>query len=111
MPVVSSTSEGREATLADTDGWSDLPSDAEDTFFFSREEAEDFHRDKRRRIIEQGRQERLRALRDENDDEEDMPHDDDPWGGSDEEVGDELFILDPETYISRLDSQMKLRSS
>lgn len=63
-------------------GWSDLPSDAEDTFFFSPEEAEDYHREKRRRVIEKSREDRLKALRDER--EEDPPED--AWGGSDEEV-------------------------
>ena len=67
------------------DGWSDLPSDAEDTFFFSREEVEDYHRDKRRRTLEKGREERLRALREE-DDEQMGPKDEEVWGGSDEEV-------------------------
>ena len=66
-------------------GWSDLPSDAEDTFFFSPDEAEDYHREKRRRLIDQSREERLRALHAESDDVGD-DHDDDPWGGSDEEV-------------------------
>ena len=44
-------------------GWSDLPSDAEDTFFFSAEEAEDYRRDKRRRVIDRDREARLTALR------------------------------------------------
>jgi len=43
-------------------GWSDLPSDTEDTFFLSRAEAEDYRRDKRRRLMESAREERLRAL-------------------------------------------------
>lgn len=61
-------------------GWSDLPSDAEDTFFFSPDEAEDYRREKRRRLIDQGREARLRALRAEEGEEEEQ------WGGSDEEV-------------------------
>jgi len=63
-------------------GWSDLPSDSEDTFFFSPQEAEDYHREKRRRVIERSREERLKALR-----EEDGPQDppEEIWGGSDEE--------------------------
>ena len=65
-------------------GWSDLPSDAEDTFFFSPDEVEDYRREKRRRLLDQGREARLRALRDEE------PGDEQPaeeqWGGSDEEV-------------------------
>ena len=43
-------------------GWSDLPSDTEDTFFFGREEVEDYRRDKRRRLMESVREERLKAL-------------------------------------------------
>jgi hypothetical protein len=61
-----------------------LPSDAEDTFFLSVDETEDFRRDKRRRLMDKNREERLKALRDE--DPEDDPSQDDEWGGSDEEV-------------------------
>ena len=67
-----------------SDGWSDLPSDTEDTFFFSRDEAEGYHREKRRRMIDQGREERLRALQDADGEEE--TREEDEWGGSDEEV-------------------------
>ncbi|KAK0506188.1 hypothetical protein EDD18DRAFT_1455545 [Armillaria luteobubalina] len=42
-------------------GWSDLPSDTEDTFFFSPEEADDYHREKKRRLNDEVREERLRA--------------------------------------------------
>ncbi|KAI0700831.1 hypothetical protein C8T65DRAFT_657291 [Cerioporus squamosus] len=68
-------------------GWSDLPSDAEDTFFFSAEEADDYRREKRRRVIDRDREARLSALRAEGGDGED----EDPrkqWGGSDEEPDD-----------------------
>ncbi|KAL4254179.1 hypothetical protein ABKN59_004543 [Abortiporus biennis] len=68
-------------------GWSDLPSDAEDTFFLSTDETEDYRRAKRRRLIDQAREDRLRSLREERDNEE--PEDPDPWGGSDEEPDDE----------------------
>jgi hypothetical protein len=64
-------------------GWSDLPSDTEDTFFFSPEEAEDYRREKRRRIIDQNRETRLKALRDADPDGE---PEEEVWGGSDEEV-------------------------
>jgi len=64
-------------------GWSDLPSDAEDTFFFSPEETEDYHREKRRRLIDESREARLKALRAEEDPDE--AQEVDPWGGSDEE--------------------------
>ncbi|KAI9463814.1 hypothetical protein HD554DRAFT_1292774 [Boletus coccyginus] len=62
-------------------GWSDLPSDSEDTFFFSPDELEDYRREKRRRLIDRSREERLRALATIDGQEEDL----DPWGGSDEE--------------------------
>ncbi|KAF9044560.1 hypothetical protein BDZ89DRAFT_1059041 [Hymenopellis radicata] len=61
-------------------GWSDLPSDSEDTFFFSPEETDDYRREKRRRLMGQAREERLRARI-----EEDGEGDEDLWGGSDEE--------------------------
>lgn len=68
-------------------GWSDLPSDAEDTFFFSSQEVEDYRREKRRRIISEDRQARLRAIRSEVGDEEKVDADPrEEWGGSDEEV-------------------------
>ncbi|KAG6372520.1 hypothetical protein JVT61DRAFT_7626 [Boletus reticuloceps] len=62
-------------------GWSDLPSDSEDTFFFSPDELEDYRRDKRRKLLDRGREERLRALETIDDQERDT----DPWEGSDEE--------------------------
>ncbi|KAL0569366.1 hypothetical protein V5O48_012601 [Marasmius crinis-equi] len=65
------------------DGWSDLPSDTEDTFFFSPEEAEDYRRDKRRRLMEETREKRLKARMEEDGDTH--PGDEDPWGDSDEE--------------------------
>ncbi|KAK7033916.1 hypothetical protein VNI00_012540 [Paramarasmius palmivorus] len=65
---------------SDSDGWSDLPSDAEDTFFLTPEEIEDYKRDKRRRDIERSREARLKARMD-----EDGVTAEDVWGGSDEE--------------------------
>ncbi|KAI0338718.1 hypothetical protein BDW22DRAFT_670072 [Trametopsis cervina] len=83
-----STPASENARLSPT-GWSDLPSDAEDTFFFSPEEVEDFHREKRRRTMERGREERLRARRAEDgEDDEGKEHEEDTWGGSDEEPDD-----------------------
>jgi len=69
-------------------GWSDLPSDTEDTFFFSADEAEDYRREKRRRVIGQGREARLKALRAEEGDQESEDTAEDEWGGSDEEPDD-----------------------
>ena len=67
-------------------GWSDLPSDSEDTFFFSAEEVEDYRREKRRRVMDRDREARLRAIRAEEGDDagERDPRED--WGGSDEEA-------------------------
>ncbi|KAJ7485145.1 hypothetical protein B0H11DRAFT_1722384 [Mycena galericulata] len=62
-------------------GWSDLPSDTEDTFFFSPHEAEDYRQEKRRRLMDQAREERLKARRAEDGE----PEEEDAWGGSDEE--------------------------
>ncbi|KAF5375959.1 hypothetical protein D9615_008152 [Tricholomella constricta] len=63
-------------------GWSDLPSDNEDVFFFSPKEAEDFRRDKKRRHIDLAREERLRARRAEDGE---SSEEEDVWGGSNEE--------------------------
>ena len=65
-------------------GWSDLPSDSEDTFFLSPEETEDFARVKRQRALERLREERMRALAEE----EACEPETELWGGSDEEAGD-----------------------
>lgn len=62
-----------------------MPSDTEDMFFFTPDEIEHFHREKRRRLLEQTREERLKArLQEDGMDEESK--DEDVWGGSDEEV-------------------------
>ncbi|KAI6119150.1 hypothetical protein EDD16DRAFT_1582737 [Pisolithus croceorrhizus] len=75
-------------------GWSDLPSDSEDTFFSSPEEADDYRRDKRRKLIDHARQERMRAIlaRDRERDGA-TEEDSDVWGGSDEEVLSPLSTL------------------
>ncbi|KAI5891549.1 uncharacterized protein SCHCODRAFT_02504386 [Schizophyllum commune H4-8] len=62
-------------------GWSDLPEDAEDLFYFAPDEIDDYRREKRRRKMEREHEERVKARRAEDGEEED----DDPWGGSDEE--------------------------
>ncbi|KAJ1303993.1 hypothetical protein OPQ81_008402 [Rhizoctonia solani] len=70
-------------------GWDDLPSDAEDTFFLTPKEVDEYHHDKRRRMLERERQERLRALAEE--DEVNGQGTESPealWGGSDEEPDD-----------------------
>ncbi|KAF8237274.1 hypothetical protein L208DRAFT_1389507 [Tricholoma matsutake] len=67
-------------------GWSDIPSDSEDTFFFSPQEVEDFHREKKRRLLDTNREERLRARRIEDGESSEVEEDEEIWGGSDEEV-------------------------
>ncbi|CAE6463908.1 unnamed protein product [Rhizoctonia solani] len=74
--------------LADV-GWDDLPSDAEDTFFLTPREVDEYQHDKRRKLLEKERQDRLRALAAE--DEANDPGALAPellWGGSDEEPDD-----------------------
>lgn len=68
-------------------GWSDLPSDAEDTFFFSGSEGEEYEQDKKRRKLDALRGGRLAALEDTSEkDRISQGHDEDVWGGSEEEV-------------------------
>lgn len=81
-------SEPSRSTPSSPTGWSDLPSDTEDTFFFSPEEVDDYRRDKKRRLMDKVRQERLKARAEE--DGEDIPSEEDIWGGSDEEVSVKL---------------------
>ena len=83
-PTITNTGDrSSNAPRSPSPGWSDLPSDAEDTFFLAPEDIEDYERNKRRRAIDKLREDRMRALAS---DEEDVTVDDDPWGGSDEEV-------------------------
>ncbi|KAJ7747643.1 hypothetical protein DFH07DRAFT_575957 [Mycena maculata] len=77
-------------------GWSDLPSDTEDMFFFSPDEAEDYRQEKRRRLMDQAREERLRARRAEDGD----PEEEDVWGGSDEEPDEAQAALMKRTAAS-----------
>lgn len=65
-----------------------MPSDTEDTFFFTPYEIEDYRREKRRRLIDQNREDRLKALA-ETDENEQL----DLWGGSDEEVRGRSLVL------------------
>ena len=72
-------------------GWSDLPSDAEDTFFLTPDETADLHRTKRLRHLDALRTARLRALSPDDASTSGGAYDaDDPWGGSDEEVSKKL---------------------
>ncbi|KXN90735.1 hypothetical protein AN958_03750 [Leucoagaricus sp. SymC.cos] len=83
-----STSTMARSTPGSPSGWSDLPSDTEETFFFSPEEAEDYRHEKRRRLLEQAHEERLKARMEEEKEEVQEEVDEDPWGGSDEEPDD-----------------------
>ena len=74
-------------------GWSDLPSDSEDTFFFSPAEIEDFHYEKRRKLVDAGREARLRAMRESDPDPaRDFVEAMEQWGGDEEEVQVENWI-------------------
>ena len=66
-----------------------MPSDAEDMFFLTPAEVADVHREKRRRLLDRTREERLQA-RLEEDGVTSPPPDTDIWGGSDEEVRNAL---------------------
>ncbi|KAJ7021436.1 hypothetical protein C8F04DRAFT_1140819 [Mycena alexandri] len=79
-------------------GWSDLPSDSEDTFFFSPREADDYRQEKRRKLMDQAREERLRARRAEDGEPEEEEAE--VWGGSDEEPDDAQTLLMQRTAAS-----------
>ena len=86
-PKISTGTSVSQQPDSPTGGWSDLPSDTEDTFFFSPDETEDFRKEKRRRLLEQTRAERLKARMEEDQvDDEENQEEEDVWGGSDEEV-------------------------
>jgi hypothetical protein len=94
LPTASSSSDPPESTSPPSPtGWSDLPSDSEDTFFFSPREIEDLQREKRRRLINSGREARLRAIRESDPDPaRDFIEAKEFWGGDDEEVCRESII-------------------
>lgn len=76
-----------------------MASDTEDTFFFTPNEIEDYRREKRRRLIDQNREDRLRALAETDDSEQS-----DIWGGSDEEPDDVQSELMKRTALHPLSS-------
>ncbi|KAG1869306.1 hypothetical protein C8R48DRAFT_701046 [Suillus tomentosus] len=98
FPEHTSLSTTQPRSLSPT-GWSDLPSDTEDTFFFTPYEIEDYRREKRRRLIDQNREDRLKALA-ETDENEQL----DLWGGSDEEPDDIQSALMKRTALHLLSS-------
>jgi len=70
-----------EEHKSENDGWDELPSDAEDMWFFRSEEAVEYRSKKRRKLIEDMRNDRLRQMAAQTSD-----NLDELWGGSDEEV-------------------------
>ncbi|KAF9005127.1 hypothetical protein BDQ17DRAFT_1223713, partial [Cyathus striatus] len=80
-------------------GWSDLPSDSEDMFFFSAEEIEDIRREKRRKVMERDHEERLKARM-----AEDGEEPEEIWGGSDEEAEETQMELMKRTATHLLSS-------
>ncbi|KAF7328857.1 hypothetical protein MVEN_02515400 [Mycena venus] len=78
-------------------GWSDIPSDSEDTFFFSPSEADDYRQEKRRKLMDQAREERLKARRAEDGVE---LEEEEVWGGSDEEPDEAQTVLMERTAAS-----------
>ncbi|KAF7305404.1 hypothetical protein HMN09_00792800 [Mycena chlorophos] len=63
----------RPPTPPSPSGWSDLPSDTEDMFFLSPEEVQDYRREKRRKLIDQAREDRVKARRAEDGEPEEDP--------------------------------------
>ncbi|KAJ3503318.1 hypothetical protein NLJ89_g8489 [Agrocybe chaxingu] len=94
------------STMAPPDsptGWSDLPSDSEDTFFLNPDEVEDFQREKRRRELEKVREERLKARMEEDGAGQPAPAED-IWGASDEEPDETVRQLIERTAVHILSS-------
>ncbi|KAN0109055.1 hypothetical protein V8E52_009689 [Russula decolorans] len=100
-------------------GWSDLPSDAEDTFFLTPEETSDLHRTKRLRHLDALRTARLRALSPDATNNSpdggygDVNADDaDPWGDSDEEPDEQQMDLMRRTaaHTVRANNDAQLRA-
>lgn len=65
----------------ENEGWDELPSDAEDMWFFGSEEAVEYRSKKRRKLIEDMRNDRLRQMEAQTSD-----NLEEIWGDSDEEV-------------------------
>lgn len=91
-------------------GWSDLPSDVEDTFFFVPSEVEGIQRSKRRKLLENAQEARLKALRERGD--PDGYNSEDQWGGSDEEPTFEQaeFMSRTATHILASPNPMQLEA-
>ncbi|KAJ9093734.1 hypothetical protein QFC21_006330 [Naganishia friedmannii] len=94
----------RALSPASSTGWTDLPSDAEDTFFLSGDEGQEYEREKKRRRIDAAREKRVEALRarmaeEEVERREEKPADD-VWGDINEEPPDAIKTLMRHTYKS-----------
>lgn len=99
-PEVSTGTPVSQQPDSPTGGWSDLPSDTEDTFFFNPDETEDFRKEKRRRLLEHTREERLKARMEEDHVDDEENQEEDVWGGSDEEVRVHLFFSLLRKYLN-----------
>lgn len=93
LDTLPSVSESKTPDRLSPTGWSDLPSDSEDTFFLQPDETEDYRREKRRKVLENLREERMKALREEAN--EALEPEQDAWGGSDEEVSNISYYTFP----------------
>lgn len=62
LPSLPKQTPGNGSPPPSPTGWSDLPSDTEDTFFLDESEVEAVRREKRRRLLDATRNERLRAM-------------------------------------------------
>ena len=114
-PTTSTSSETPHRRPDSPDGgWSDLPSDVEDTFFLTPSETADLHRTKRLRHLDDLRAARLRALSPDAtaDAENDHTGDHDPWGGSDEEPDATQIELMRRTasHVARATNDAQLRA-
>lgn len=79
--LLKNNARAEESSSSSQSGWADLPSDSEDTFFFTSEEVEDYRRDKRRKLLTQAHAERVKAI-----EAEENLEPEESWGASDEEV-------------------------
>ncbi|KAI9436818.1 hypothetical protein F5148DRAFT_1356197 [Russula earlei] len=102
-------------------GWSDLPSDSEDTFFLTPEETADLHRAKRLRHLDALRTARLRALSPDGSSSANPAGtgagtgagaDADAWGDSDEEPDESQIELMRRTasHVARATNDAQLRA-
>jgi len=82
----SPTDPTNQSSLESPSGWSDLPSDTEEVFFFSPEEVADFRNERRQQLVEEAQEERVKARLEEEKQMLQDSVDEEHWGDSDEEV-------------------------